>query len=207
MPKKKYSLEPGGAGRVEIEWRGIWKDVRVRLDGHELGVFANKTELEAGREFALPTGGVLGVQLVRRFAAVELRVLRDGVPLPGSATDPRERVKQAAYVLYFIAALNVALGALAELAGVDFLRSIGLGWASVAEGAIYAVLGWRTWKSSSIALGLGIALYALDTLVLLYDSLHATAGVAPGGLIARLYFFVPLVNGFQALRELDRKRA
>ena len=71
----------------------------------------------------------------------------------------------------------------------------------MAEGAIYAILGWQTSKRSQVALGLGIALFALDTILLVVGS---ASGHNPptGGLIARIFFFVPLVKGFGALREL-----
>lgn len=202
MPKKTYALERNGPARVEIEWRGKWKDVRVRADGAELGIFANKNELEAGREFSLPSGGVLAVQLVRGFAAVELRVMRDGVSVPGSAGDPAQRVKEAAYMLYFIAALNVVLGGLVELARVEFLGSIGAGWASVVGGAIFALLGWQTSKRSRVALSLGIGLLALDTIWLLVNAIQSVQSPAIGGLVARLFFFTPLANGLRGLREL-----
>jgi hypothetical protein len=115
-------------------------------------------------------GGSLAVQLARSFTAVELRVTRDGVPLPGSSTDPAERVKQASYVLYFIAVVSIGLGVAAELGGVELLRSIGAGWASVGEGAVYGLLGWRTSKRSWIALAIGIVLLALDMVLLLVGS-------------------------------------
>ncbi len=213
MPKKSFALEAGGPTRVTIEWSGIWKNTRVAVDGQELGVIATQKELEAGRQFPLPTGGVLGVQLGRQFAAVELRVTRDGVSLPGSAADPAERVKQAAYVLYFIAGFNILLGLATELAGLGFLRGIGLGWASVGEGAIYGALGWRAAKRSQVALILGIALFALDTLMIVAGAVQSAHSPPVGGLVARLFFFLPLVKGLQGLRELraaearDLKRA
>jgi hypothetical protein len=201
MPKKTFALDPGGQARVEIEWRGIWKDVHVRLDGQELGVIPTKKELETGRTFPLPAGGVLSVQLSRSLATVELQVARDGVPLPGSSADPAERVKQAAYMLYIIAALNFGLGVIAELAGLEFLRNLGIGWGSAVEGAVYALLGWRTSKGSRIALGLGMGLFAVDTVWLVIASTQPGRSLPTGGLVARFFFFMPLVKGFKAAGE------
>src|SRR5262245_34904817 len=121
MPKKAFSLEPGGSPRLEIEWRGIWKETRIRLDGAELGVIPTQKALEDGRDFSLPAGGKLTVRLVKSPFSVELQVLRDGAPVPGSQSDPAYRVNQAAYMLYFIGAFNALLGALAELASIGFL--------------------------------------------------------------------------------------
>lgn len=202
MPKKTYALEAGGQPRVTVEWRGMWKDIRVSVDGSDLGVIPNKKDLEAGRSFPLPTGGVLAVQLVSQFAAVELRVTRDGVSLPGSASDPAERVKQAAYVLYFIAALNIVLGLVTELGAVELLRAVGVGWASVVEGSLYAVIAWRAKKGSRVALVLGITLFGLDTLLLIVSALQSSHSPSMGGLVARLFFFMPLIKGLQGAREL-----
>jgi len=202
MPKKSYALEAGGPPRVTIEWNGIWKNLRVAVDGQEVGRFATQKEVEAGGHFPLPIGGSLGVQLVRQLAAVELRVTRDGVALPGTASDPAERIKQAAYVLYFISAFNLILGLAAELLRVSFLQGLGLGWASVVEGAIYGVLGWRTTKRSQVALILGIVLFAVDTLMILAGAVESSHSPPIGALVARFFFFVPLVKGFQGLREL-----
>jgi hypothetical protein len=202
MPKKAFALDAGGPPRVEIQWRGIWKDVRVRVDGNELAVIPNKGELERGRDIPLPMGGVLGVKLVSQFAAVELRVTRDGISLPGSASDPAERVRQAAYVLYFIAGLNLVLGLATELGGVEFLRSLGLGWASAAEGLVFGLLGWRTAKRSQIALMLGIALFGVDTILIVVGGVQSAGTFPMGGLVARVLFFMPLIKGLQGFREL-----
>ena len=138
MPKKSFALEAGGPTRVTVEWSGSWKNTRVAVDGQELGVIATQKELEAGRQFPLPTGGVLGVQLGRQFAAVELRVTRDGVSLPGSAADPAERVKQAAYVLLTSSPVSTSCSDWPRSSrGSVFPRHRARIWASVGEGAIY----------------------------------------------------------------------
>lgn len=78
MPKQQLALEAGGPKRLVITWKGLWKNVTLSLDGQVIGGFPNKAALKAGEEFALPDGSRLHVQLLQRFAQVELRVLRNG---------------------------------------------------------------------------------------------------------------------------------
>jgi hypothetical protein len=207
MASKSYPLEPGGPARVVIEWNASWSDVRVRVDGVEVGRFANANEVRAGRAFSLPGGGTLVVRRVPGLFAAQLEVTKAGAPLPGSSGDPSERVRQAAQLLYFLAAVNVVLGAFAAVASIDFLRSLGLGWASVGEGAIFGLLGWLTSRRSLAALLVGIVLFGLDTLLAVLAALQSTQGAAIGGIVARVFLFAPLVNGARAMldrRSLDR---
>jgi hypothetical protein len=202
MAKKAFSLEAGAPPRVELEWKFSWKDMRVRVDGAELGVIADQKALKAGRDFPLPDGHTLRVQLAQSLASVDLCVTRDGIPLPGSGSDPAERVKQAAQMLYFIAALNVILGVLAGALGVQFLSNIGIGWGNVVEGLLYAGFAFGTSKRSAIALGLGIALFAVDTLFLLASFGNGSPPI--GGIVARVFFFIPLVKGMTGMTALKK---
>jgi hypothetical protein len=81
MPLRKYILEKGGQPRLEVEWRGLWRDVSVRFDGQEIGTFADKAALKQGRTFTLPDQSNLLVQLVGKSEAAQLLVNRDNVPL------------------------------------------------------------------------------------------------------------------------------
>ena len=104
MPTKKYAMEKGEPKRLEISWKGIWKikNFTVHLDGNNIGLIANRKELKAGREFALIDGSILKVQLVKKLLSAELQVLRDDQPLPGSASDPGQRLRVAYGIVFFI---------------------------------------------------------------------------------------------------------
>src|SRR5690242_1086047 len=101
------------------------------MDGNVVGVVPGQRELKAGSDVRLMDGSTLRVQLVRGLLSQEVRVLRDGIPLPGSASDPAQRLKTAYGILFFLGALNVLLGLVAEVAQVDFLLAIGVGVGSI----------------------------------------------------------------------------
>ena len=93
MPSQAYALKEGGPKRLQISWEGFWKNAIVQLDDEIIGTLATRKQLSAGHEFLLPDGSSLNLQLVRTLTAYELHVLRDGQPLPGSASAPESRVR------------------------------------------------------------------------------------------------------------------
>src|SRR6185295_11085694 len=134
MPKNTFALEPGGPKRIEISWSGFWKNIKVSFDGAEVGSIADKSALTDGRDIKLPDGSMLHVELKKGLV-----VTRNGEPLPGSSSDLETLVKTAAYIMYFVAGLNLCLGFGAEIFHVRFLTDAGLGWAAAAVGVLFAV--------------------------------------------------------------------
>ena len=201
MPKKVLTLD--APNDLVLEWRGLFKTMTVTLGGRELGVFGDKRSLEAGQSFPLPSGSRLHVQLEKKFAGPELVVKRDGVPVAGSATDPEVQIAAAYGVLFFIAALNIGLGLVAELAHVGFLQRFGLGWPSVGFGAVFVVLGVLVWKARSrVALILGIVIFAVDGVLGMYlvmKQLGPNHTPPLGGIIMRVFLLLPMINGVKAL--------
>jgi hypothetical protein len=205
MPTQRYALERGGPERLEIAWRGMWKEVTVHFDDQEVGVIPNRRALSAGQSFTLPDGSTLHVQLVSKVSTTELQVFRDGQPLPGSASDPHQRLRMAYGMVFFIAALNVILGLIATLGPAAFLRSLGIGVLSIVFGLIFAVLGAFVMRMSAVALIAAIVLFALDGI--LGFVLVASADIAPniGGVVARAFFLVPMVQGVRAIAVLKER--
>lgn len=206
MPKsRKFSLAEGQPPSVEITWRGIWKEITVTLNGQVLGTVPNQKALKEGRDFPLPDGGTLRVQLKIGFASAELQVLRNGHPLPGSGSDPAQRVKVAAGVVWFIAALNIVLGLVVIFLNIELLARLGIGWAAVIEGALYAVLAFFVGRRSALALGLAIALFALDSVVWIAMIVQSHGSSGGGGIVMRIVLFLPMLRGFRALKELKER--
>jgi hypothetical protein len=111
----------------------------------------------------------------------------------------RGRVRNAYVALYIIGGLTLLLGLVAELGRVQVLLQLfGSGWFVAVEGLVLLILGYFTMRGSMIALGVAIAIYALDAIASL--GLGAISGL---GLRLIVLFF--LVRGFMALRELKRR--
>lgn len=206
MPTKRYSLRPGETPRLEItwtQWGRWWKNLIIRLDGAEVGTVVTGKELQAGASFMLPDGSDLQVRQTQSLFAVELQVLRDGRPVPGSATDPAAQVRRAAQCLFAVAGMSIGLGLLAEGLHWEAMQARGIGYASVVYGVIFLVLGCFVWRGSFPALLAGIILLVLDTVVSLMAS--PVTGRPPTGPILRIFFVIVMIRGLGAMRVLKRE--
>jgi hypothetical protein len=175
MPTKKMKLAANDDRPVQVSWKGAFKNLKVAVDGNDVIELANRRELQAGQSATLPDGKTLSIGWAGSYSGgffIEL----DGVPLPGSPSDPGTLVKVAAQVLTFVAVFNIALGLAAELGQVNFLIALGVGWASAVSGALYGGLAYGTFKRHFVALLLGVALFALDGLYTIYISYEYTQG-------------------------------
>ena len=203
MPTKSYYLDEARTTLVQLKWGLFFRNVEVFYQGQSLGVVPSTDALRQGYAFALPTGQQLEVRLQRSQGLQEVALLLDGQPVPGSATHPRERLKQAWYTLLFIGGLNVVLGLVAALGQVEVLLGIGLGWGSIFEGLFYLGLGWWGYsRQAPVAFGVALALFVLDGLFMLGSSIAAGGYPGIGGLFMRFFLGVFLYRGMQAARQL-----
>ena len=203
MPKKTFALEPGSSRTVDIEWRGIWKDFKVSLDGQVLGTMNGQKQLQEGDTYPLQDGSVLAVKLEQGFGSAELKITRDGQPLPGTDSDPRQQLESAAGIVFFIAGLNIVLGLVAELLDVGLLLDNGLGWGSVVFGVVFLGLGLWARKGSRVALILAIALFAIDGLLGLYLVVDAGGTPGTGGVVMRVLLIAGMIKGVMAAGKVD----
>jgi hypothetical protein len=204
MPSKRYALERDGPERLEVSWSGGFKDLSFTLDGSVLALFATPDELGAQRILPVPDGSRLEVVFAKYGPFPELRISRDGVALPGSPMDPHFQVGQASMVLYIVAGLNAALGVVAALLDITFLKASGIGWPSVVAGAVYAGLAALVQRGSALALGFAVALFILDGVFTFV--LAAQAKVAPpiGSIVMRIFFLLPMIRAFAGISELKK---
>jgi hypothetical protein len=202
MPQKKFALEAGGPQRLEVSWRGGFKDLSVSLDGQSVASFEGPKELKEPQRVSLPDGSTLEVQVASVFVIPELRLTRDGEPIPGSASDPVTRHAGAWGMVFAVAILNVAIGLLVELFDLTSLRAIGAGWGSLLTGLVYGVLAFFVRRKSVVALGLAVGLFVLDGILVVMAGAQARGGPNVGGIVARVFFLIPMVRGFAAIGEL-----
>jgi hypothetical protein len=206
VPTARFALERDGPKRLEIRW-GLGWGLRtvVTLDGKEIGSIPGRKELKEGRLFPLEDGSTLSVQSGPNLITQEFRVLRDGRPLPGSASDPAQRLRVASGVLLVIGGLSIAVGLVAELFRVQQLMQRGIGLGSMIEGVVYVLLAVLARRRSVVALGIAVALMVLDLVV----GLAGPRGVTPsyGGVIVRVLLLVTVSQGFGAIRALKSAEA
>lgn len=205
MPKQSFALEAGGENRLEISWKGMYKDLTVSLDGNSIGVIPNQKALSAGQEFRSVDGSIIKVQLVSKFMSTELQVLRNGQPLPGSASDPQTKMKNAYGMVYFVAGLNLVLGLVSFLFNVEFLQQIGIGFGSILFGLVFLALGFFVQRKSTVALILAIVIFALDGIVGFFLAVSQGYNPGSGGIIARIFLLIPMIQGVGAIKALKAK--
>jgi len=89
--KKEFALVPGGVKRLRVTYGWNLKNAEVFFDRKRVGTFATKADFEQGATFTLPDGANLSVRFGSFAGAPFLKgvhLLRNGVPIPGSAADP-----------------------------------------------------------------------------------------------------------------------
>lgn len=205
MAKMLFTLEPGGEKRLQVSWKGMYKETSVFLDDQLVGTIQGQKALAAGQDFTLIDGSVVHVQLVTKVFNTELQVLRNGQPLPGSATDPQARLKAAYIITYFIAGLNLVLGLVATLFQVEFLQQLGIGFYSLIFGLIFLVLAIFIQRKSMVSLILAIIIFIVDGVLGFVFSV--IAGVTPSttGILGRVILLIPMFQGIGAIKALKKQ--
>jgi hypothetical protein len=182
MPTARYALERGGEKSLVVSFDGRnWKNTEIRLNDELVGSFPDKKALTAGQAFTLPDDSVLSVQFTRRM----LILLRDGVPVPGSASDPFHVLSTSCQIIYFIAGLNVVLGLIAWTFQSVYLRSLSYGAISIAVGLVLLVLGLLAQRRSRVALTGAIGVASLYTAFVLLSGFISGAAVTDANIPLR----------------------
>jgi hypothetical protein len=199
MPIRKYALSRGEPKRVEISWTAFsFKSFIIRFDGYHIGTISSRQELEMGRDFPLADGSVLRVQMTSSFLNTQLRVLRNGQPLPGSPSDPFYILRTAYWIIFFVGGLSTVLGLIVTLLATSGSQAPGL--AILLSGLIFLLLGFFVRRQSAIALGIAVGLYALDALISLFTGGFASIPV-------HIFFLIMMCRGFSAIQEIRNTAA
>jgi hypothetical protein len=115
---------------------------------------------------------------------------------PQELQKAQKSIRSAWQFIAFIGALSVVVGAVAELGNINFLLTY-FDWYTVGEGLIFLVLAYFIRGGSLIALGIAIALYALDTAALFITGHFA---------VIRIVILLYLVRALGSAKLLRRQR-
>lgn len=206
MPSKIYYLDDAQTQPLKVSWGWSWRNLVVAYQGQEIGQFATTKQLKQGATFILPDGRQLAVQLRTRMAQQQLELLLDGQPLPGSSTYPQEQFQQARYVLWFLAAINIVLGLIAELGQIEVLQEFGMGIGTILVGLAFLGFDWwaRT-RFSPWAFYVAIGLIVVDMVATVALAAGGSSG-STGGLVMRVFLVLALMRGATAAKELRAQR-
>lgn len=200
MSTKTYPFQEEGPDRLELSWRGGFKDFTVTVDGLQVNAETwNRQQLQDGQRIELPDGSMLLIKQERNFFGNELRVIKDGKPLPGSGSHPKTRAKTASIILFVIAGFT-ALFMIAFYATENELD-----WISGVSVLIYLGLGLLVRRGSLAALWAGIILFGLDSV--LWISINLIAGEFPIlFIVIRVLLIGAMVKAIPAMKQLKALR-
>ncbi len=207
MQKMTYALEPGGPKRLEVSWKAMWKDFTVKVDDRVVGTVSGHKQLREGKQFRLKDGSTLSFKLRNKLSGVELEILHDGQPLPGTSADPATRLKNAYGVVFFVAVLNTFLGMSAVLFEIPLLQTLGVGFPSAIFGLVFLVLGFFVKGKSQLALVLAVVVFVVDGILSIVFATMAGVTPSAGGILARIFLIVPMIQGIPAIRTLKQREA
>ncbi|MEO7330575.1 MAG: hypothetical protein ABI193_18515, partial [Minicystis sp.] len=206
MGTLEYALVPRGRKRLKLLFTGPWETAVVELDGATIWTMERKSQLDRGHRLRLADGSELLLKLVQAYGTTELHVTRDGVPLPGSPSDPSRRANQASHLILAFALITALLALATELSDLDVVSEISLGWPSLGIAAAYALLGALTMRRSKPALLLAIGLFILDSAAVVFLGEEDIGPAAIGVLFLRALLVIPLLRGVPAVEALARHR-
>lgn len=207
MPKKVFFLQEGKQDPIQVEWKGMWKNLTITHGGKEVGVVPNQKQLKQHNEFVLEDGRSLSVQLKTGVQAyLDLQV--DGKPLPGSGGDPDTKVKTAAIFNWVIGGLQVVVGiVLIALFSRDDEAML-FGGILALVGAIIVGLGFLIRKAHVWAIILTIVLVVGANLLTFFMVLEAGGNIrVSGAIVIPVFWVISLGRAIGGANELKKRSA
>lgn len=115
----------------------------------------------------------------------------------------RKRSKSAAGAIFFVGGLSLALGLIAVLLKVQFLKSLGIGIWSVFEGGLFLFLGYLVKNGNVPALWVALGLYSLEVIYGIVSMVKANQPSGVGGLFVRGYLLYAMYRGIGAVGQQE----
>ncbi len=114
MPKRRYAFDLNGSQRLLITWQGGLHyrqgDLKIMLDGIEIGSIPDQGDLKERHEFTLPDASKLSIQ----ETGSELQVFRGGRDLK-IVNQWRRDIQSGRYMLAVVSFLDIAGGVILAL--------------------------------------------------------------------------------------------
>ena len=197
MPKKTYSLEPDGSVKLEMTWRGFWKDGCILFEGKEIAAFNGLRDLRRGISIVLGENKTVDIRFVDSFGYSGVDVLYNGKPVRGTVNDPRSRIKIAAGIIFFITALNIVTGLLTVFLKIPVLVDMGFGLYNIVFGLVFLVFGvFVAVLKSAVFLIIAVVLFAADGLIAAGLSIFSGPGDINAASIAmKVLLIIPMIRG------------
>ncbi len=206
MSKMEYSLEAGGTKRLEMSYEGNFNNCKIRLDGNEIGSIANFGDLRAGREFSLPDGSMLQIQLIKHFIFPYIQILRNGRILPSAQDDAAKMLGYAYKFIFLIGGVSFAIGLVGILRLPLKIVPAG-GWLSLLAGIVFIILGFLVTRRSIIALTIAAGLFAIGTLTVIFWHPGMSGWGVALSTIFRIFLLFGIIQGYSAIKVLNINQA
>ncbi len=112
MVRHKYSLENGGEKRLVITHSLFFKNIKIWVDGEDIGRIPSLKVDSKEDFFILNDGSKLEIRLVKVHnfpPIVQLEIFRNNQPVPGSPTDPHQQVLEACKAIDLLIKFNLLI--------------------------------------------------------------------------------------------------
>lgn len=209
MPHKTYFLNTEKKEKLDLYWRGSYKDFTVKFDNNELGVIKTKKELKEGREFVTGYNKKLEIRLVMQFGIIPcIEILFNDGPVPGTMTDPQRQLTGIFYFVLFIGVLNIVFGLIGLIFDIKSFSDHGIGLNSIIYGVLFVMMGLMINKKQSMfALISVISLIGLDIIFVLVRIAEYGVESNPWPTITiKMIFILYLCRGFSAVLRLRQQK-
>jgi|GEM_PF-4239972 len=213
MKTRYYAAALGELKRLVVTHGWGFKNLSIEFDGHLVMAEADPEKLKTPHTVPLPDGRKLTVYSKMNWPVLrrELYLEVDGKAVFGSTGHSWSRVKEAYQILYFIAAVHLVIGLFVVWLQSSSIRSVvvewGPSWFYFLMGIVFGLLGFFVKARQTLALGFALVAWGLNVLLTVFVPFFAqeVQFESPTVYFLRIYLFMGLLQGFFALRRLNRE--
>ncbi len=217
MHHKTYFLDTEKKEKLELQWKGSYKDFTIKLDNNELDIIKTKKELKKGREFVTGYNKKLEIRLVRQLGIIPcIEILFNDKPVPGTMTDPQRQLNGIFNFILIIAFLYIISGMAGLISGIPAFSDHGIGLNSIIYGVLFIMMGLIiNRRQSMFALIAVVSLIGLDIIFVLIRIAEYEVKSNPWPtIVIKMLLMLYLCKGFSAimrsrqlkLMEMEKER-